>query len=92
MKLPEASLEAAIHFVQTYPDANEAYDTIENWSNKTGAVVTVLREGFCAAHRRAQRFLRRAEEIERDDVDVLLPLAWDSENRVVRLTFVKSED
>jgi hypothetical protein len=92
MKLPEASLEAAIHFVQTYPDANEAYDTIESWSNKTGAVVTVLREGFCAAHRRAQRFLRRAEEIERDDVDVLLPLAWDSENRVVRLTFVKSED
>lgn len=91
-KLPEASLESAIHFLQTYPDPEQAFDAIEEWARKSGAVVTVLREGFCAAHRRAQRFLRRAEEIERDDVDVLLPLAWDDKNRVVRLTFVRGDE
>jgi len=91
-KLPEASLEAAIHFIQTYPDPDVAFDAIDEWARRSGAVVTVLRDGFAAAHRRAQRFLRRAEEIERDDVDVLLPLAWDDKNRVVRLTFVRGEE
>jgi len=91
-KLPEASLEAAIHFIQTYPDPDAAFDAIEEWARRGGAVVTVLRDGFNAAHRRAQRFLRRAEEIEREDVDVLLPLAWDDKNRVVRLTFVRGEE
>jgi hypothetical protein len=91
-KLPEASLDAAIHFIQTYPDPEAAFDAVEEWARRSGAVVTVLREGFVAAHRRASRFLRRAEEIERDDVDVLLPLAWDDKNRVVRLTFVRGEE
>lgn len=91
-KLPEASLEAAIHFLQTYPDPEQAFDAVEEWARRSGAIVTVLREGFCAAHRRAQRFLKRAEEIERDDVDVLLPLAWDDKKRVVRLTFVRGDD
>jgi hypothetical protein len=91
-RLPEASVQAAVHFVQTYPDANTAFDAVEDWAQRSGAVVTVLRDGFVAAHRRAQRFLRRAEELERDDVDILLPLAWDDKNRVVRLTFVRSDE
>lgn len=91
-KLPEASLDAAIRFIQAYPDPEAAFDAVEEWARRSGAVVTVLREGFVAAHRRAGRFLKRAEEIERDDVDVLLPLAWDDKNRVVRLTFVRGED
>jgi hypothetical protein len=85
-------LDAAIHFIQTYPDPEVAFDAVEEWATRSGAVVTVLREGFVAAHRRATRFLRRAEEIEREDVDILLPLAWDDKNRVVRLTFVKAEE
>jgi hypothetical protein len=47
----------------------------------------VAKEGFLAAHRNALRFMRRAETPERDDVNVLLPLAWDDRSRVVRVTF-----
>ena len=31
--------------------------------------------------------LRRAEDPDRDDINVLLPIAWDSRSRVVRVTF-----
>lgn len=91
-RLPEASVASAVHFIQTYPDAASAFRAVEEWAERSGAVVTVLRDGFIAAHKRAQRFLRRAEEIEREDVDVLLPLAWDDKNRVVRLTFVRGDE
>jgi hypothetical protein len=84
-------LEAAVHFIQTYPKAEDAFGALEEWAMRSGSVLTVLKEGHMAAHRRAQRFLRRAEEIERDDIDVLLPIAWDEKNRVVRVTFVRSE-
>ena len=90
-RLPEAGLEAAVHFIQTYPKAEDAFSALEEWAMRSGSVLTVLKEGHMAAHRRAQRFLRRAEEIERDDIDVLLPIAWDEKNRVVRVTFVRSE-
>jgi hypothetical protein len=91
-KLPEASVAAAVHFLQTYPDPEKAFGALEEWAGRSGAVLTVLKDGYIAAHRRAQRFLRRAEELERDDVDVLLPLAWDDKNRVVRVTFVRAGD
>lgn len=91
-KLPEASVAAAIHFLQTYPGADDAFDALETWARRSNAVLTVYRDGYRAAHQRAQRFLRRAEELERDDVDIILPLAWDDKDRVVRLTFVQSGD
>jgi hypothetical protein len=36
--------------------------------------------------------MRRAEEPERDDINVLLPLAWDEKSRVVRVTFSRREN
>jgi len=91
-RLPEASAAAAVHFLQTYPDSEAAFNALQAWAHRSGAVITVLKDGFIASHRRAYRFLRRAEELERDDIDVLLPLAWDSHNRVVRLTFVRGDE
>lgn len=85
-KLPEASIEAAVHFLQTYPDAENGWAALQRWAGET-YLLTVAKEGFLAAHRNALRFLRRAETPERDDVNVLLPLAWDDKSRVVRVTF-----
>jgi len=85
-KLPEASIEAAVHFLQTFPDAENGWSALQRWAGET-YLLTVAREGFLAAHRNALRYLRRAETPERDDVNVLLPLAWDDKSRVVRVTF-----
>jgi len=92
-KLPEASLAAAVHFLQSYPEAEEAYDALEKYAKRTGALLTIAKEGFCAAHRNALRYLRRAEDPEREDVNIVLPLGWDEKSRVVRFTFsLPSED
>ena len=85
-KLPEASIEAAVHFLQTYPDPEHGWSALQRWAGDT-YLLTVAKEGFLAAHRNALRFMRRAETPERDDVNVLLPLAWDDRSRVVRVTF-----
>lgn len=85
-KLPEASIEAAVHFLQTYPDAENGWSVLQRWAGDT-YLLTVAKEGFIAAHRNALRYMRRAETPERDDVNVLLPLAWDDKSRVLRVTF-----
>lgn len=85
-KLPEASMEAAVHFLQTFPDAEQAWAAVQRWAGET-YLLTVAKDGFLAAHRNALRFMRRAETPEREDVNLLLPLAWDDRSRVVRVTF-----
>ena len=86
-KLPEASVDAAIRFLQTYQDPDQAWALLETWSTQ-GYMLTVTKEGFVASHRNALRYLRRAEDPERDDINVVLPLAW-SEGKVVRATFAR---
>lgn len=88
-KLPEASQRAAVQFVQTYPDCDRAWEVLSAWAERTNTLLTIREEAFREAHRRATRFIRRAEEPDRDDVNVLLPLGWDDKSRVVRVTFTK---
>jgi hypothetical protein len=86
-KLPEASTEAAVHFLRTHPDPDAAWAAMAEWAQRTRTLLTVSPEGFREAHKRASRFVRRTEDPERDDVNVLLPLGWDDRSRVVRVTF-----
>lgn len=86
-KLPHASMAAAVHFLQTYPNPDHAWEALAGWAERTASLLTVNEDGFKECHRNASRFMRRAEEPERADVDCLLPLAWDSQARVVRVTF-----
>lgn len=86
-KLPRASMEAAVHFLQTYQRPDAAWEALTSWAERTKSLLTVSEEGFKECHRNALRFIRRAEEPSRDDVDCILPLAWDSQQRVVRVTF-----
>lgn len=88
-KLPEASVRGAVQFLQAYPDPDSAWQVLEEWAGRTGTLLTVREEQFREAHRRALRFVRRAEEPERDDVNVILPLGWDEKSRVVRVVFSK---
>ena len=85
-KIPEASVAAAVHFLQTYPDPDHAWKALKEWSGPS-YLLTVTEDGFKAAHANARRFVRRAEDPERDDINVILPLAWDDQSRVVRVTF-----
>jgi len=86
-KLPEASMAAAVHFLQTYPVAEDAWELLERAAAKSSVLLTITRDGFLAAHKNALRYLRRAEDVERDDVNIILPLGWDDKSRVVRYTF-----
>jgi hypothetical protein len=90
-KLPEASMEAAVRFLRTYPDADQAWVALSSWAESSRVLMTVSEEGFKEAHRKAARFVRRAEDPERDDVNVLLPLTWDDQSRVVRVTFSRTD-
>lgn len=90
-KLPEASPAAAVHMLQAFPDAEAAWGLLEAWAVDGGMVLTVSRASFLVAHANALRFVRRAEEPVRGDINVVLPLAWDSSGRVVRATFVRPQ-
>lgn len=88
-KLPEASVAAAVHFLEHHSEPSSAWEALEQWADK-GYVLTVTVDGFTAAHRRAARAVRRMEEPDRADIDCLLPLAWDTRegrSQVVRVTF-----
>ena len=89
-KLPEASLKAAAGFLQAFTDEQQAFAALEGWAERNTYLLTVTSDGFAAAWRRAHRFLRRAEELDRDDINVLLPLVLDENQRVVRTTFTTS--
>ena len=94
--MPEASLDAAVAFVQTFPRSEDAWNFLTTWANNRvaddgpcQAVLTVSESGFTSAHRAVRRAVVRAEAPSRDDVNVLLPLAWDANSKVVRVTFTK---
>lgn len=90
-KMPQSSPEAAIRFLQAYPDPDAAWAVLERWADAT-YLLTVSKEGFVASHKNAARFLRREEAPLRDDINVILPLAWDQgpSPRVVRVTFARA--
>ena len=90
-KMPEASVRSAVQFLQTYQDADEAWVVLEEWAARSETILTVREEQFREAHRRAHRAMRRAEDPDREDVNVVLPLGWDSKSRVVRVTFSKRQ-
>jgi hypothetical protein len=93
-KLPEASLGSAVAFLDAHRDPDAGWAALSNWAER-GFLLTVTREAFVDAHRRAGRALRRAEEPERGDVDCLLPIAWDNRDghaQVVRVTWARGRD
>jgi len=88
LKLPEASVEAAILFLQNYPDPDAAWAALSSWA-ELGHMLTITKAGFVASHAKAIQSMRRLMEPERDDINVILPLAWDTTGQVVRATFAR---
>ena len=88
-KLPEAPPAAAVHFISVFSKVEDAWAEIRGWADRTGTVLTVSEEGFSRAFNRASRFVERAEEPLREDIDMLLPIGWDKESRVVRILFAR---
>lgn len=98
-KIPEASPRAAVRFILAHSDPDEAWAALTAWAQTRGnaaapgqAALTITAESFHGAHRTALHAVRRAEEPARDDINTILPLAWDVGNKVVRLTYVPRED
>lgn len=90
-KIPEASFEAAIGFVQAFPHAEDAWAALNRWSGPSH-LLTVSKATFLTAYRRTQLRISRAEEPDRDDVNLLLPLAWDERGHSLRVTFSRGSD
>lgn len=86
-KMPEASLESAVHFLQRHPTAEAAWEAIVTLARHQGTLLTVEHDGYVGAYNNALRYLRRAEDPERDDINVILPIGWDDKSRPVRFTF-----
>jgi hypothetical protein len=86
-KTPEASMESAVHFIQQHETSASAWEALSSLARHLGALLTVTPEGFAAAYVNAQRYLRRAEDPSRDDVNVILPIGVDDKKRVVRFTY-----
>jgi hypothetical protein len=89
-KTPEASIKATIAFLQEYPNSDEAWALLSDWAARTKSLLTVGEQGFKASHANALRFMRRAEVPLRDDINVVLPLAWVEKGQGVRVTFTRS--
>ena len=87
-KIPEASVEAAAHFVQSFKDADEAWFSLEEWAS-SGYILTVSQDAFTSAFDGVRKFVRRSDSPPRELIDAMLPLAWDSRGRVVRVTFAR---
>jgi hypothetical protein len=87
-KLPEASADSAVQLLEAYPQATDAWDALTRWSGE-GYVLTVSRARFEDAHGLLSSELRRAGAFDQDEINNLLPLAWDTRGRVVRVTFVR---
>lgn len=92
-KLPAASVGAAVKFLQEYRSADKAWHALSEWASTPAggrpcrAILTVTEDGYKAAYRAAKRAVGRAEDPSRDDINVVLPLAWDASSKVVRVTF-----
>ncbi len=87
-KLPEASAESAVQLLEAHPDPATAWDALSVWAGG-GFVLTVDKTKFIEAHRRLAAELRRAGTFEQVEINNLLPLAWDTRGRVVRVTFAR---
>lgn len=90
-KLPEPSIDAAVAFVQRNPIAIDAWGNLNIWA-KDKTILTVNKEDFLGAHERALASIRRAESPTREDINNILPLGWDSKNRVVRVTYSRNPE
>ncbi len=87
-KLPEASADSAVQMLEAYPDPDAAWRSLVEWG-KRGHILTVDEARFREAHRKLSDEVRRAGSLEQGDVNSLLPLAWDSKGRVVRVTYAR---
>ncbi len=90
--MPQASVHAVINFLQTHPEGEGAWVALSEYSRRAKVTLTVTKERFLESHEKAVKNTRRAEDPERDDMDVILPIGWDDKNRVVRITFSKTSD
>ncbi len=90
-KTPEASEQSAVAFVGEYPNQIDAWKMLTQWAG-TNHTLTVSRETFFTAHQRAQLSVRRAETPDRDDINLILPLAWNNRGQVVRILFARGRN
>jgi hypothetical protein len=85
---PSASLSAAAAFVTQHPDAADAFARLGALAEGR-YVLLVGAERYALAHRRLAAALARAEDPERVDVDVVLPLLASSSGALARATFAR---
>jgi len=85
-KLPQASIRAAVHFIQTYQSADDGWKALRTWASNV-YLLTITEDSFKSAHNRALNCIRRTEDPSREDIDTILPICWDDKSRVIRATF-----
>ena len=95
-KLPQPSVGSAINFIQSYADADGAWQALTDWAGER-YTLTPQEDEFKEAFRRAKQRVSRAEDPSRSDIERILPIVWDrppdgSVERVARVTFSRMRD
>ena len=62
-------------FLSSFDCAEDAWGVLSAFAEDASVLLTVTQDGFEGAFRRARRFMRRAEQIDRDDINVMLQSA-----------------
>jgi hypothetical protein len=84
---PVASFRSARLFIKSYPHAADAWTVLQQWASSRGAL-SVSETDFLSSYSRVSAQLMQGRNPQRVDVDALLPLLWDKQNKVGRVTAV----
>jgi len=85
---PQASMTSGAGLVEHHVNENQAWDALETWAQEKGYLLTVDEQSFKKSFLRAKSGLKRNNKIDKKDLETLLPLAWNTQNQVVRISFV----
>ena len=88
-KIPEASFTSAIRFVTDYQEPAIAWSRLEEWARES-YILTISKEVFYKSFLEIAKRIDKMEELDQDDVNNVLPLAWSKSGKITRVSYSRN--
>ena len=88
-KIPEASFTSAIRFVTDYQEPAIAWSRLEEWARES-YILTISKELFYKSFLEIAKRIDKMEELDQDDVNNVLPLAWSKSGKITRVSYSRN--
>jgi hypothetical protein len=88
-KIPEASFTRAIRFVTDYQEPAIAWSRLEEWARES-YILTISKEVFYKSFLEIAKRIDKMEELDQDDVNNVLPLAWSKSGKITRVSYSRN--